>query len=216
MYRARARRYDLTAKLYYLVGFPQRRYRSRAVQALRLRPGDTVVEIACGTGLNFPLIEQQIGPDGRIIGVDLTDAMLDRARHRVRERGWTNVSLVQADARDFQFPARVDAILSTFALSLVPACEGVIYDGCAALSPGGRWVVLDSKPPDGAPRWLERGWLESVRPFAVTEELLTTRPWDAIRTAMQSTLVDFCWDELFFGFAFLATGARGGQNDTAR
>ena len=206
VYRDRAKRYDLTAKLYYLFGFPQRSYRRQAVQALRLRPGSSVVEIGCGTGLNFSLIQQQIGPDGRLVGVDLTDAMLARAQRRVEQRGWSNVSLVQADALEYQFPAGVDAILSTFALSLVPECAEVITHGCAALAPGGRWAVLDSKPPETAPGWLARGWLESVRPFAVTDEVLASRPWEAIRAAMQARLVDFSWAELFFGFAFLAAG----------
>ena len=58
-YRKRARHYDIISQLYY----PQRAHRRRAVQALRLRPGDSVVEIACGTGLNFPLIEREIGPE---------------------------------------------------------------------------------------------------------------------------------------------------------
>ena len=49
-YRKSARHYDLTSRLYYL----QRAHRRRAVQALRLRPGDSVVEIPCATGLNFP------------------------------------------------------------------------------------------------------------------------------------------------------------------
>ena len=52
-------------------------------RALGLRPGDTVVDIACGTGLNFPLLEEAIGPDGRIVGVDLTDAMLAQAQRRI-------------------------------------------------------------------------------------------------------------------------------------
>src|ERR1700760_1083546 len=71
-YRKSARHYDLTSQLY----FPQQIHRRRAVHALVLQPGDTVVEIACGTGLNFAMIEQEIGPEGRIVGVDLTDAML--------------------------------------------------------------------------------------------------------------------------------------------
>ena len=213
VYRDRAKRYDITAKLYYLIGFPQRTYRRKAVQALRLRPGDTVVEIGCGTGLNFSLIERQIGPEGRIVGVDLTDAMLAQARRRVENRGWSNVSLVRADALDFQFPAGVNAIVSTFALSLVPECAEVIAHGCAALSPGGRWAVLDTKPPQGAPGWLAQGWLEAVRPFAVTDELLTTRPWEASRAEMRDRLTDFSWTELFFGFAYLATGARDQEDD---
>src|SRR3954468_21736272 len=102
-YRKSARHYDLTSRLYY----PQRAYRRRAVQALRLRPGDSVVEIACGTGFNFPLIEQAIGPAGRIVGVDLTDAMLAQAQRRVESSGWGNVTLVHADAAEFEFPAGV-------------------------------------------------------------------------------------------------------------
>ncbi len=205
-YRERARHYDITANLYYLFGFREWAYRRKAVQALWLRSGDTVVEIGCGTGLNFPLLEQVIGPQGRIIGIDLTDAMLAQAQRRVQAYGWKNVSLVQADALEFQFPTGVNAILSTFALSLVPECAEVIAHGNTALSPGGRWVVLDLKLPERSPDWLVPILLPIVRPFAVTEEVIARRPWDAIRTAMQTHLADCSWIELFFGFAFLAAG----------
>src|ERR1700735_1397941 len=152
-YRKKAKHYDITSRLYPAPGYPQRAQRLRAIQALGLRPGATVVEIACGTGLNFSLIEQVIGPDGRIVGVDLTDAMLGQAQHRIETNGWSNISLVQADAAEFEFPAEVDAILSTYALTQVPECGDVIAHGAAALSRGGRWVVLDLKTPARAPRW---------------------------------------------------------------
>src|SRR6516164_8656938 len=71
-YRKKAKHYDITSRFYPAPGYPQRAQRLRAVQALGLRPGDCVVDIACGTGLNFPLIQDVIGPDGRIVGVDLT------------------------------------------------------------------------------------------------------------------------------------------------
>src|SRR5262249_8587523 len=148
--------YDLTSRLYPLPGYPQRGQRLRAVEALELRPGATVVDIACGTGLNFSLLEQAIGPEGRIVGVDLTDAMLAEAQRRVEENGWTNVSLVQADAAAFDFPAEVEAILSTYALTQVPGCGEVIAHGAAALAPGGHWAVLDLKLPDHAPPRLAR------------------------------------------------------------
>src|SRR5437868_12907645 len=111
-YRKKAKHYDITSRLYPLPGYPQRAQRLRAVQALGLRAGDTVIDIACGTGLNFPLIEQMIGPRGRIVGVDLTDAMLARAQARRETNGWSNISLVQADAADFDVPTDVDAVLS--------------------------------------------------------------------------------------------------------
>ena len=119
IYRKKAKHYNLTYRLYPVPGYPLRAQRMRAVQALGLRPGDSVVDIACGTGLNFSLIEQVIGPEGRIVGVDLTDAMLAQAQHRIETNGWSNISLVQADAAEFDFPTEVDAILSTYALSHV-------------------------------------------------------------------------------------------------
>src|SRR5215475_8184573 len=97
-YRKKAKHYEITSRLYPVPGYPQQAQRRRAVQALGLRAGDSVIDIACGTGQNFPLIERAIGPDGRIVGVDLTDAMLARAQVRIETHGWDNVSLVQADA----------------------------------------------------------------------------------------------------------------------
>jgi ubiquinone/menaquinone biosynthesis C-methylase UbiE len=212
-YRKKAKHYDVVSQFYPVPGYPQRAQRLRAVQALRLRPGDTVVDIACGTGLNFSLIEQAIGPGGRIVGVDLTDAMLAQAQHRIETNGWSNVSLVQADAAEFAFPTEVDAILSTYALSHVPECGDVIADGAAALSRGGRWVVLDLKVPDNAPRWLAQLGTALGRPFGSIDEWIGRRPWEGIRTAMQEALPDLSWSELFFGTAFLGVGSRGAHRD---
>jgi ubiquinone/menaquinone biosynthesis C-methylase UbiE len=209
-YRKKAKHYDVTSRLYPAPGYPQRAQRRRAVQALGLRPGDRVIDIACGTGLNFPLIEEAIGPGGRIIGVDLTDAMLARAQDRIATNAWSNVRLVQADAADFAFPAEVDAILSTYALTQVSGCADVISHGAAALSSsGGRWVALDLKVPDHPPRRLAKLGTAIVRPFAPVDEWIARRPWEAIRTAMQEELADLTWAELCFGTAFLAAGSRG-------
>jgi ubiquinone/menaquinone biosynthesis C-methylase UbiE len=213
-YRRKARHYDVTSRLYPVPGYPQRAQRLRAARALELRPGDSVVDVACGTGLNFSLIEEAIGPGGRIIGVDLTDAMLAQAERRAGRSGWRNVSLVQADAADFDFPAGVDAILSTYALSHVPESGDVIAHGAAALAEGGRWVVLDLKAPDIAPRWLGQLGIAAVRPFASIEQWLARRPWEAVRAAMEETLADPSWTDLFYGTAFLAVGSRA--RDDAR
>jgi ubiquinone/menaquinone biosynthesis C-methylase UbiE len=207
-YRKKAKHYDITSRLYPAPGYPQQAQRLRAVQALCLRAGDRVVDIACGTGLNFALIEKAIGPEGRIVGVDLTDAMLAHAQDRIETNGWRNISLVQADAVDFEYPTAVDAILSTYALSQVPECAEVIAHGAAALSEGGRWVVLDLKIPDNTPRWLAQFGTAVVRHFASIDEWTIRRPWEAIRAAMQEELADLSWTELFFGTAFMAAGSR--------
>jgi ubiquinone/menaquinone biosynthesis C-methylase UbiE len=211
-YRKKAKHYDFTSRFYPAPGYPQRAQRLRAVQALRLRPGDTVVDIACGTGLNFSLIEQEIGPNGRIVGVDLTDAMLAQAQRRIQTNGWSNVSLVHADAVEFDFPTEVDAILSTYALSHVPECGDVIAHGAAALSSGGRWVVLDLKVPDKAPRWLAQLGIALGRPFGSIDEWVARRPWERVRAAMEDRLTDLSWTELCFGTAFLAAGSRDSRS----
>lgn len=207
-YRKKAKHYNVTSRLYPVPGYPQQALRRRAVRALGLRPGDTVVDVACGTGQNFPLIEQAIGPEGRIVGVDLTDAMLAQARERIETAGWSNVVLVQADAAEFDFPAGVDAILSTYALSHVPEPGAVIANGAAALRDRGRWVVLDLKAPDRSPPWL-------ARPFGSIDEWVARRPWEAVRAAMQDDLDDLSWTELVFGTAFLAAGSRNSANPGA-
>jgi ubiquinone/menaquinone biosynthesis C-methylase UbiE len=208
-YRKKAKHYDVTSRLYPAPGYPQRGQRLRAVQALGLRPGDHVIDIACGTGLNFPLLEAAVGPGGRITGVDLTDAMLGRAEERIAANGWSNVSLVQADAAGYDFPAEVNAILSTYALTQVPDRAAVIGHGAAALRPGGRLAVLDLKVPGATPRWLAQLGTAMVQRFASADDWIMRRPWEAIRAAMQQELVDFRWTELCFGTAFLAAGSRG-------
>jgi ubiquinone/menaquinone biosynthesis C-methylase UbiE len=206
-YRKSAKHYDVTSRLYPVPGYPQRAQRLRSVKALGLHRGDSVIDIACGTGLNFPLLQQVVGPGGRIIGVDLTDAMLAQAQDRIATNGWRNVSLVQADAAGFEFPAAVNAILSTYAMTQVPECADVIAHGAKALCPGGRWVVLDLKVPGRTPEWVAGLGTAVVRRFAAIDQWIMRRPWEAIRGAMEEELADFSWTELFFGTAFLAAGS---------
>ncbi len=202
VYRKRARLYDITANLYYLLGFREQAFRWLAVNALDLAPGDTVVEIGCGTGLNFALLQAKVGPQGKIIGVDLTDAMLAEAQKRVAARGWSNVELVESAAADYRFPRGLDGILSTFALTLEPEYDRVIAQGARALKPGKRWVVLDLKIPSG---WLRRlaPWLVFlVRPFAVSMEVAKRHPWES----MQRRLRNVTMEEHYFGIIYLAAG----------
>lgn len=202
LYRKRAKRYDRTANLYYLIGFRERAYRKRAVSALRLKRGDVVVEIGCGTGLNFALLEEAVGPEGRVIGVDMTDAMLSRARERVVANGWSNVTLIQSDAVLYPFPEMVDGVLSTFALTLVPEYDEVVRRGAGALSPGGRWVIADLKLPETRFSLLAPVLVPLVRPFGVTLDLFHRHPWESLRKHLER--VDM--KEVYFGFAYIAHG----------
>lgn len=198
LYRRRARSYDWTANLYYLIGYREWAYRRRAVSALRLSPGDTVVEMCCGTGLNFPLLQAAVGPQGHILGVDLTDAMLDEARRRVERNRWRNVDLVQSDAGAFEFPEGVAGILSTYALTMVPEYDRVIERGAAALRPGGRWAVLDLTVPAALSR-LSGLYLLLTRPFGASLEAARRRPGESLRRHLGHVERE----NLFLGFSYL-------------
>lgn len=204
LYRRRARNYDFSANLYYLIGFRETAYRRKAVAALDLQPGDTVVEIGCGTGLNFPLLQQAVGPHGRIIGVDLTDAMLAEAQRRVLRHGWQNVELVHSNAASYQFPQETKGIISTFAITLIPEYDQVISTGTKALMSGGRMVIADLKAPEGWPHWLVKCGAWITRPFGVTLDLVSRHPWES----MQKYLTDVSVEQIYFGFAFIATGRK--------
>ena len=202
LYRKRAQRYDVAILVYRLAGFHIDQYRRDTITALALQPGDTVVELGCGTGLNFPLIEDAIGPQGRLIGVDLTDAMLAQAQKRVQAAGWQNVELVQTDLAHFDFPDDVAGILSTLAITLVPAYDEVIRTGAAALKPGGRLAVMDFKRPDGWPEWLVRfaAWLN--KPYGVSLELENRHPWESVNRHLTPIL----FREYYAGALYLAAG----------
>src|SRR3990172_9169667 len=72
--------------------------RRAARLALGVRPGDRVLEVACGTGLNFTHLRELVGNEGRVVGVELTPAMLDIARRRITRHSWRNVEVREADA----------------------------------------------------------------------------------------------------------------------
>jgi ubiquinone/menaquinone biosynthesis C-methylase UbiE len=213
LYRRRARHYDVETSLFDLIGFAERRYRAAAVAALGLRPGGRVLDIGCGTGLNFPLLERAVGPCGAIFGVDLTDAMLIRACERVRGAGWTNVHLTQGDAAAYEFPPALDGIISTLALTLVPEFDDVVRRGAAVLAPGGRFAVFDLKRSERAPEWLVRLGVLVNRPFGVTLDLAERRPWESLARHLGNVAVS----EFYGGFAYLAVGeAPGPARGTSR
>lgn len=204
LYRKRARNYDIAANLYYLIGFREAKYRKMAISALRLKPGDTAIEIGCGTGLNFQYTLQSIGKTGQLIGVDLTDAMLEKAKSKVEKNGWENIQLVQSDAAKYAFPSGIKGIYSTFALTLVLEYEAVIERASHALASGGRFVVLDLKQPERWPLWIIRLGVAITRPFGVSLDLAERKPWEVMKKYFLNVTVT----EIFGGFAYIVVGEK--------
>ncbi len=208
VYRRRAPRYDITSHIYGLLGYRLNAYRRRGIEALTLHPGDTIVEVGCGTGANFARLERAVGPRGAIIGVDLCAEMLEGARSRVRREGWSNVTLVESDAATYAFPDGVSGVLSTFALTLSPSYDDVIRRGAEALLPGGRFVVVDFKAPRSWSEPALRAIVRLLRPFAVRLDLQARHPWESLQKHLSLAVME----ERYFGTTYIAAGQKAGRN----
>ena len=118
--------------------------RRSVVAALALRPGECVLDIGTGTGAILPLLARRVPPGGRVVGVDISPAMLSRARRRCG--GLPRVELVEADAAALPFvDASFDAVLSTFGMSAVADGRAVAAQALRVLRPGGRLAAVDAR-----------------------------------------------------------------------
>jgi ubiquinone/menaquinone biosynthesis C-methylase UbiE len=175
--------------------------RRRAVAKLDLQPGETVIDVACGTGLTFARIEGRIGANGRLIGIDLSHDMLERAAARVADHGWDNVSLIASPVEEAEIPAIADAalfILSHDVMRTPAALQRIV----AHLRPGGRVVAVG---PKRAPRWAMpvNAAMRRIAARYVTTNEGFARPWDHLARLVP----DLQRKSLMFGGAYLAWGS---------
>ncbi len=200
------RTYQIWAKVYdwltpiYVLG-NEARVRKRTIDLLHLQVGQTVLDVACGTGRNFPLILEKIGPTGRLVGQDYTSAMLNKARESVQRAGWKNVELFQGDAARIELDERFDAALCTLAMGVIPDHRGALDRMLRQVKPGGWLAIGDAKYSS---RWYGRPFNWAARLLGIgVAEVMSRRPW----TFLQERLSDFCYEEWAWGF-FYASGGR--------
>lgn len=178
-YRAAARFYDvISVEPVYRAG------RRIGIDQLDLALNDTVVDIGCGTGLNFSLIQDKIGPCGLLLGVDTSSDMLEQARSRSLTHGWRNVRLMRADATTVS-PAAVTAraggpaaaVLATYSLSLMGEWRAAWSRMQAIAAPGARLAVVDMQSPVGLGALL--GWLARLA-CALGGSDIHAHPWTGV------------------------------------
>lgn len=151
-------RYRFGARFYDTLSAERLVYRSgrlAAIDLIGLRPGDRVLVVGCGTGLDLPYLVNAIGPSGQIVGVDRSPAMLRQAEAKVAAGCWHNVKLLLGDAADLSGVAGpFDAVLFTYALAVIQDWREAWAAGTARLRPGGRVGVVDTDLPTGVGRVL--------------------------------------------------------------
>jgi SAM-dependent methyltransferase len=123
-------------------------------QFARIKKGDVVVDLGSGAGNDCFIARHETGETGKVIGIDFTPAMVDKARANAEVRGFNNVEFRQGDIEHMPISANVaDVIVSNCVLNLVPNKNGVFQEIYRVLKPGGHFsisdVVLIGALPDG-------------------------------------------------------------------
>ena len=130
------------------------RFGQLTVERLALVPGARVLDVACGTGNSVLPAANAVGASGHVLGVDLSEAMLARARERVAAAGFANVELRLGDMRDLRLePQSFDAALSVFGIFFVPDMVGLLASLWELVAPGGALAVTTWGPHLFEPLW---------------------------------------------------------------
>jgi len=175
-------------------------FRRHLVDALDVRRGDVVVDVGCGTGLCLPLLEEKIGPDGSIIAIDESVEMLNIARARAEQFGWSNVTFMVAPAGEVDLPVDADAALFC-AVHDILRCPDSVHNILSQMRPGARVACGGGKW--GAP-WLLllNAYVAALhRPFVRSFEGFD-HPWSGLTPYLQDVNIT----EMAFGAGYVAAG----------
>ncbi|MFN5511379.1 MAG: class I SAM-dependent methyltransferase [Burkholderiales bacterium] len=167
-YATRAAGYDATTG-------PTASIRARTIARLGLTPGQSVLDVGCGTGLSLAPLREQVQAEGRVYGCDQSPHMLKLACARVAQADWRNVTLFETAAQDLRLPEPVDALLFHYAHDIlrsqvaldallaqarpgaVVAVAGIKYFS-GVLRPLNPWVYWKNSGYNGHPGELRSPW----------------------------------------------------------
>lgn len=174
--------------------------RKRTIEKLGLKAGDTVLDVACGTGLSFELLQEKIGPSGKIVGVEISPEMIRLAEKRVQANNWQNTVLIQSSLEEANLTTTFDAILFNYTHDVIRS-ERALLNIFSKSKAGSRVSLAGMKL---LPWWLfplNIYVLFSARPYMTTFEGLS-RPWSHIERFTDKLEIE----STLFGTGYIASG----------
>lgn len=192
-YRLRAARYDLEL-------LPFEPVRTEAIAVLDPRPGETVLDVGCGTGLSFGPLLRRLSTQGHVVGIEPSPEMLELARQRIAAHGWRGVTLLQAGAADAPLQGAADAAMFHFTHDVLRDAQALDHV-LAHLRPGGRVVAagLQWAPPWMLPANL---FVLGAALYSVTCMEGLDQPWTLLAERLQALEVR----TRGFGGIYIASG----------
>lgn len=182
--------------------------RQRAVDRLSLTPGDTVLELGCGTGRNLRYLVRAVGSEGKVFGVDCCEAMLTRARKHCEESGWTNVVLFNQDAAQLELQVMVDGALFSLSYSIMPNPESAVAAAWKYLRPGKNLIIMDGKLANGIWGRLSRPFVTWLSKRTILGDPLRL-PWHALRGLTANVEIE----EFNLGTYYICRATKNGGTD---
>lgn len=179
--------------------------RRRVVSRLQVRPGDAVLDVACGRGANLRYLIQAVGAEGSVLGIDVSPAMLTGAERLVRTQGWHNVTLIEQDAAQLDRRNEFDAAIATLAMAVIPDWRKAIERMTAAVRPGGRVALLDGR--------LGTGWRSVWNPYyRLLARIAAADLTRDIPSACRELLMDVHEEGVFFSNSYILSGTVRGDS----
>jgi ubiquinone/menaquinone biosynthesis C-methylase UbiE len=179
-------------------------FRTRALKYLPPLSGATILDLACGTGQNFPLLAEHIGVNGTIIGVDISSGMLSGARRRANPSKLPNLFLGKMDATraDYSKFTPVDSVVCTYGFTSVRGWEAAFRSSWELLKPGGGYLIHDI---DAETRTLHVRAVELA-----TRSRFSDKVWQPLQNACLDFRMDYIDPSahLFGGRLFVAYGTK--------
>jgi ubiquinone/menaquinone biosynthesis C-methylase UbiE len=166
------------------------RYGQRTIERLRLKPGSVILDVGCGSGASAIPAGEIVGPDGRVIGVDLAERLLAMARSKAVAQRLENIEFRRADMETLGYPdASFDAVVCVFAIFFVPDMVKQVKELWRMVRPGGQLAITT-----WGPRMFEPGsaaWWAAVKQFR-PDLVSAFNPWERIVTpqAVSQLLAD--------------------------